>query len=484
MAGFTHDGLLEHRNGTPAFDGYDVQPQPNLAQAMPEQPDPQTYVYKLRPAKFHNGRALTSEDVKWSYEKYAAPETPGSNVWPWFERVDTPDAQTAIVKTKFPFADATIAMVARYTATILAREHEESPDHEKRLMGTGPFLFVDYTPPTGSRYKRNPEYHRQPYPYFDEIEFLGTSDPEKKVVDFSARKTHMTYWFPPEPGERVKKARPDAQLWNYTNGDGGLYMRVDKPPFNDKRVRQAFSMAVDRKAYSEAITLGKGEPDQALSQAGKFWAFRKPSELGAAAKYWNYDVAEAKKLLAAAGVSLPIQATMPHWNATVLGQPHVDTAILLQAQFRNAGIANIKDEEQTFAQTVTTISAGNFDSMFWFPNTLSYDPIVGLNIRLRFWSPPEGVKIPTTNYGHVNNPQLSELVDKQIGQLVREERIKTFRAIEDILAEEQYIIAGCTNVRYWFGDQAVVNMQTPRDCYNGAIAGPKYWWFKDGKAPS
>jgi ABC-type transport system substrate-binding protein len=168
----------------------------------------------------------------------------------------------------------------------------------------------------------------------------------------------------------------------------------------------------------------------------------------------------------------------------VLGQPHVDTAILLQAQFRNAGIANIKDEEQTFAQTVTTISAGNFDSMFWFPNTLSYDPIVGLNIRLRFWSPPEGVKIPTTNYGHVNNPQLSELVDKQIGQLVREERIKTFRAIEDILAEEQYIIAGCTNVRYWFGDQAVVNMQTPRDCYNGAIAGPKYWWFKDGKAPS
>ena len=42
MAGFTHDGLLEHRNGTPAFDGGDIYPQPNLAQAMPEQPDPQT----------------------------------------------------------------------------------------------------------------------------------------------------------------------------------------------------------------------------------------------------------------------------------------------------------------------------------------------------------------------------------------------------------------------------------------------------------
>src|SRR5712692_11326423 len=47
FSGFTHDGLLEFRNGTPAFSGYDIQPQPNLAQAMPEQPDPQTYVYKL-----------------------------------------------------------------------------------------------------------------------------------------------------------------------------------------------------------------------------------------------------------------------------------------------------------------------------------------------------------------------------------------------------------------------------------------------------
>jgi ABC-type transport system substrate-binding protein len=483
MAGFTHDGLLEHRSGTPAFDGYDLQPQPNLAQAMPEQPDPQTYVYKLRPAKFHNGRPLTSEDVKWSYEKYAF-DSPWKNQWPWLEKVETPDPQTAIVRTKYVFADALIAMVARYSATILAKEHEESPEHERRLMGTGPWLFVEYTPPSGSKYKRNPEYHRQPYPYFDEVVFLGTSDPEKKIADFSSRQTHITYYFTAEAGERVRKARPDAQLWKYVNGDGGLYFRTDKPPWNDKRVRQALSMAIDRKAYAQAITNGTGEPDQALSIAGKYWGFRKPSEMGAAAKYWDYNVAEAKKLLAAAGVSLPFEATMPHWNNTVIGQSHVDAAVLIQSQWRSAGIANIKDEEQTFAQTVTTITAGNFDSLFWFPNTLSYDPILGLNVKLRFWSPPEGVTIPTQNYGHINNPQLSALVDKQLGQLVKEERMQTFRAIEDILAEEQYILAGCTNTRYWFGDPAVKNAQSARDNYNGAIPGPKYWWFQDGKAPS
>src|SRR5581483_23209 len=60
LAGFTHDGLLEFRNGTPAFPGTDIQTQPDLAQSTPEQPDPLTYVFKLRPAKFHNGRAVDS----------------------------------------------------------------------------------------------------------------------------------------------------------------------------------------------------------------------------------------------------------------------------------------------------------------------------------------------------------------------------------------------------------------------------------------
>lgn len=486
MAGFTHDGLLEHRNGTPAFEGWDILPQPNLAQAMPEQPpDGLTYVFKLRPAKFHNGRILVAEDVKYTYDKNNSNESPWKNDYQWLERVDTPDAQTVVVKTKFPFADALMAMAQRYTGEIWAKEHEESPEHEKKLMGSGPFLFVDYEPPLVSRYKRNPEYHRQPYPYFDEIEFLGTSDPEKKVADFTGRKVHMTYWFPPEERERLKKVRPDAQLWTYRTGLGSVYLRTDLKPFNDKRVRQALNMAIDRKAFSQAITNGDGEPDQALSIAGKYWGFRKPSELGAAAKYWNYDLAEAKKLFAAAGVTLPFEASMPHWNATVVGQKHVDTAVLVQAQWRNAGIANIKDQELTFGQSTTTYFIGNYETMHFGPNTLAYEPVMGLVLKQKYWAPPEGIKAPPTlNIGWVNDQELSALVDKQLGQFNKEERIQTLKKIEDNLAENQYHITLTTNAINWFGDPAVKNMQSPQHAYNGAIAGPKYWWFATGKAPS
>src|SRR5262249_48667346 len=195
----------------------------------------------------------------------------------------------------------------RDVCIILCKEHQESADAEKRFVGTGPYLFVEYQPPTITRYKRNPDYHRQPYPYFDEIERLGTSDSEKKIADFSAKQVQMTYWFPPEERDRVKKVRPEAQLWTYVPGGPQLVLRNDQPPWNDKRVRQALSMAIDRKAIIQAVRAGEGEADQWLTYGGEYWGFRKPKDLGAAAKNFEYNVAEAKKLLEAAGASLPLK---------------------------------------------------------------------------------------------------------------------------------------------------------------------------------
>ena len=484
FAGFTHDGLLEYRNGTPAYDGYDFTPQPNLAQAMPEQPDTQTYVFKLRPAKFHNGRAMTSEDVKYSYERLIAADSAWKNDWPWLDHVETPDPQTAVVKSKYPHADALSGMAAKYSGMILCKEHQESPEAEKKLLGSGPFLFVDYQPPVVSHYKRNPDYHRQPFPYFDEIEFLENSDSEKKVADFIAHHTHMTYYFPPEQRDRIKKARPDAQFWTYLRGSDALYMHSDRPPFNDKRVRQALSMAIDRKALSQAVAQGEGEPDQTLSIAGVYWGFRRPKDLGAAAKYWNYDPQAAKQLLQAAGVSLPLKFEVLHWNATVVGQQFVDNITLIESQWRNAGIADVKDGEQTFGQQTQTTAIGNYQDAYWATNTIGYNPSpdIGTALKTSFSWPPEGIKgPPTLNTGYVNNPQLTDLVQKQLGQFNKDERQQTFRQIEDILAEEQYRIVGVTTSYNFFGDPSVKNMQTPVSASNGALPYVKYWWFDTGK---
>ncbi len=217
------------------------------------------------------------------------------------------------------------SLAQRSTYVILCKEHEESADHEKKLLGSGPYTFVSYDPPVSSAYKRNPDYHRQPFPFFDEIQRLGTSDEEKKIADFTSKQTHVTYWFAPESRDRVKKARPDALAWSYpAAGSNTFYLRTDKPPFNDKRVRQALSMSIDRKALTGAVNSGEGEPDQALSWTGQYWQFRHVADLGAAAKYWNFNVAEAKKLFSAAGITLPMKFDLPHWDPTVIGQKFVD----------------------------------------------------------------------------------------------------------------------------------------------------------------
>ena len=137
-------------------------------------------------------------------------------------------------------------------------------------------------------------------------------------------------------------------------------------------------MAIDRKAIVQAINGGEGEPDQALSWTGSVLEVPQAvKDLGAAAKYWNYDVAEAKKLLSAAGVSLPMKFELPHWDPTVIGQKFVDQINLIEAQWKQDGIADVTDKNLTFGQAASTVSIGNYDAMYWGPNTTSSNPDVG-----------------------------------------------------------------------------------------------------------
>src|SRR5579884_2453253 len=73
----------------------------DLAQALPEQPDQTTYVFKLRESvKFHNGRTLTAQDVQYSYDRYLNEPSRTQAGWQaWYDHVETPDAQTVVLET-------------------------------------------------------------------------------------------------------------------------------------------------------------------------------------------------------------------------------------------------------------------------------------------------------------------------------------------------------------------------------------------------
>jgi ABC-type transport system substrate-binding protein len=171
---------------------------------------------------------------------------------------------------------------------------------------------------------------------------------------------------------------------------------------------------------------------------------------------------------------------LPTWNSTVIGQKFVDEITSITTQWRNNGLVEAKLLEETFGQFSPRFT-GTYDSIQWGPNVTSTLPNLGLAIKDKYFSPPEGPKgAPTLNLGYVANPTISDLVVKQLGEFDRKARLAIFKQLEEILSEEMVHASGVTGTLTYITDPTVKNAQMPRDAYNGATPWMKHWWF--GKA--
>ena len=490
LSGLTHESLLQFKAGQAGVDPTDKSLIPELATALPEvTPDRLTLTFKLRDSTFHDGTPVTADDVKYSYETYAAGEKSAwkNNFLGWFGKIEAVDAKTVKVTTNFPFADAQQYFVSgegiNAPGDILKKSFQEGPDASKKLMGSGPFLFESHEPEIASRFKKNPNYSLKPFPYFDSVERTAYGDPEKKIADLIAKNVSFNYWVDEAGRDRIKKARPNAQHVLLHGGPGRFVMRTDKAPWNDARVRRAMSMAIDRNAIAQAVTQGEGKPDQYFSYAsGKFWGFREPKDLGANAKYWEYNVAEAKALLSAASVQLPIKAKVHHWNPTVIGPAWVQQMTLMKTGWKNAGIADIESIEGTHVQMIGPLLGQYGDdplaTTMWYPNVLAGQGQIGLNLKnLLSFAPGWQPGVPTLNNAFVNDAKLNPLLDRQLGQFDKQERVATFRQIEDIMAEQQYALSVINWTNNWFADETLKNWSPHGEGYQGAWHQIKYWWF-------
>ena len=464
VASFTYSKLLRFRAGVPEVNPDDFTMEPDLAQAMPEQQDPQTLVFKLKPTKWQNvppvnGRTLTSEDVRYAIDRYANFERSVHRpLWTFVERVETPDAQTVIIKTKYPYADAIQQVGGHYGAFLSPRELAESQEAATRMVGSGYYLLKEYQTGTSLTYTKNPDYYNAPQPYFDELKLFIVTDQAKRVADFSAKSVNMTYLFLPDERDQLKKNRPDAKFEEVQGIGGYVYMRTDKPPFNDKRVRQALSMGINRKAIRDALAKGEGQPDQIVYVGYKDWA-RPVKDLGPAAKYWDHNPAEARQLLQAAGVS-NLTFDWHHADAAVYTQAYVDMATLTQAQWKEIGV-NAVDKQAPYAQYIGTTYQGQYEGVAHSPRAIFYF-MDYLSERL-YWS--AAGQRGRINLSYVNNPQLNQLLDKQRGQFNEAERKATVREIESICAEAQFEIYFSTNTYGYFWDPDIENYR-PRSFFS------------------
>ena len=453
--GLVYSKMFRYKAGVPEVNPGDISMEPDLAQKMPEQADATTVTIKLKPAKWHNvapmnGRALTSEDVKYAIDRYQNFEkSVHKTTWAFVDKVETPDTQTVTLKYKYPFADGVQIMGGNLAGYISPKEFAETPDALTKMAGSGPFIFQDYQTNVSFTFKKNPEYYDKPFPYVDEVKTFVVTDEAKRLADFSAKSVDLTWLFLPDGRDQLKKNRPDAKFDEQQGISGYIYMRTDRPPFNDKRVRQALSMAINRKALRDAITKGEGIEDQAFFVGLSGWS-RAVKELKGA-KNWEYNPAEAKKLLAAAGQE-NLTSTWDHADAPVYTQAYVDTATLTQAQWKEVGI-NIKDQQAPYATYISTTYQGQYEGIGHSPRAVPYY-IDSVSDRF-YWS-SDG-KRARINLSYVNNPQLNQLLDKQRGQYNEAERKGTVKELEDLISEEQWEIYFSTDTRTYFWTPEVTN---------------------------
>src|SRR6476469_1708416 len=202
--GVMYESLLGFQRG-PGVPYGQLKVKPEFAEKY-ESPDAQTYTFHLRPGMTWpntapvNGRAVTSEDVKWSYEYSSRTGAIASKKLPqaqfdWFfeglQSIQTPDPQTVVIKFAEPFAPFLNYAAADYNPIMPHAVYDKEGDLKSTPIGTGPFQLDLNATQKGGRYvfKRNPNYHEKGLPYIDEVDWLVIPDTSSEVAAFQASRT-------------------------------------------------------------------------------------------------------------------------------------------------------------------------------------------------------------------------------------------------------------------------------------------------------
>jgi peptide/nickel transport system substrate-binding protein len=284
-------------------------------------------------------------------------------------------------------------------------------------------------------FERNPDYFMKGLPYLDGAVIEITPDAAARVAVLRAGKVelpHIWGWLSPDEAKSVQKTSPELVLTPHqVVGQGFIYMRTDQPPFNDIRVRRAVSLAIERKAWNDALLFGEGCVDAGpIPCALKEWKVDAATMDQAKAKYLvGYDPTESKRLLTEAGHARGLTVPMFHWPGYVV--PWRSYYELAAENLGKVGITvELKPEE--YGKYISTTALGKYEKMAMGPST----PFTEVDDYLygRFY--PE---LPT-NQSRVADPELAKMLLAQRREMDVKKRKQIVEDIQRYLADKAYYV--------------------------------------------
>jgi peptide/nickel transport system substrate-binding protein len=370
---FASTNFYEHAyNGLIRFNAK-MELEPDLAQSW-EVVNPTTVVFTLRKGvRFHNGREMTAEDVRYSIERIRDPKTgsPVRSVYGSVERVEVVDPLTVRLHLKRPDASMLALMAGRASYVVPKEEVDKHGNLQKVAVGTGPFKLVEHVPGDFARFVRNEQYFEKGLPYLDGFTIKVIKDESSRLAALRRGTVDLTWIKATEIEELARKEKGILSADTPEARHLYVWLNTRQPPFDNVKLRQAVAASLNRQEIIDAVLMGRGKLTAAVPPAN-------PPYAATAAEietfpFYKQDLALAKKLLAEAGHPKGFEFTLktsPH------SPDYVPAAQVMQRQLARAGITMKIEQMEWGALLKIFREKANFQSIafarIWYPDPEGY----------------------------------------------------------------------------------------------------------------
>jgi peptide/nickel transport system substrate-binding protein len=404
-----------------------------------EYPDPKTLIFHLRKGvRFHNGRLLTSKDVKWTFDSIltGAVISAKAGTYTSVDKIDAPDPQTVIFHLKKPdnsllpnLADGAIGIVPSGS----------NRDFWRHPIGSGPFRFVRQEVDKEVVLERNPD-SWQTLPHIQGVTFAVVPDAITRALELEKGSADVAInSLTPDMVETLRLrphltiATSPGTVVNY------IGFNTRDAVLKDARVRKAIAYSINRPLIIQSLWRGHAKlADSILPE--QHWAWN-----GNVTRY-SYNPAEANRILDAAGYRRQADGMRFHLTMkTSTDEVPRLLAMIFQQELRQVGIQlDIRTYE--FASFFADITRGTFQmyTLRWLGGNEQPDIFGYAFSTARI--PPKGA-----NRGHYINSELDALVDDAAQTPDQQKRVGDYRRVQQILAEDQPAI------NLWYLDTVMVH---------------------------
>ena len=419
--------------GGPAKDPFSIEIKPEIASSWERTPDGATFSFALRDdVKWQNlpplnGRPLVAEDVRYAFDLYSQ-EGVHQSYWTNIGSIDAPDDHSLTITMSKVTADFILPLASRYQL-IFPKELVDEGTIDKKVIGTGAMILDEASQGSHAIFTKNPDFWAGEV-YLDGVEFRLRQDYATRLAGFRVGQFDYCYGLVPDirAMEKLLETNPEVQVNFNTNVRGNPFgLNLSNPKFQDDRVRQAISLAIDTEFMEDVQYDGL-----AKSNALQVWTFvfdDEPSAANGDYGNWNgrHDVDEAKKLLAAAGADGLQFENFYHNYGSPTGDQRSD---IVKEQLAAVGI-DLTPRHVDYTEFNSTWVPGKLEEA-----STSAWATVGFDADNYFYSVIHSQS--SGNRWQLNDPQVDALAEAQQVELDPDARREILREIWDYMMDKAY----------------------------------------------